>query len=310
VAQYVLIPKRLARRFPLLGRCALWLEAGLFRLIFWLVGRLSIEQSSRLGSFLFGLIGPFSSKKSKAIINLRVAFPDQPEQWYRQTAGGIFRHLGMAVAELIKFGDIWEQREQRIVFHTDPDTQALIDQGTPIVFVTAHVGAWQLTNMIAMEKGLDIGTVYAPESNQALSDKMLELRGAFGVKLIPSSAGLRPLLRQLNNGACIGLAMDTRLNTGTLLPYFGRDALTNTSAARLAQRTGAAVVPVRGQRVGHGRYRITAFAPISPAPNSGDAEAQALSISTRINACFEEWIREEPEQWICLKRRWPKAHRL
>ena len=84
--------------------------------------------------------------------------------------------------------------------------------------------------------GLDISTIYAPESNIALREKMRKLREAFGVKLIPSDAGARPLLRELNNGRCIGMAMDTRLDTGQLMPFFGREALTNTTAARLAHR--------------------------------------------------------------------------
>ena len=128
---------------------------------------------------------------------------------------------------------------------------------------------------------------------------MFKLRQSFGVKLIPTDAGMRPLLKELKAGNCIGLAMDTRLNTGQLLPFFGIDALTNTSAARLALRSKAALVPIRAQRLGGARYRITVYEPLQSANPQASADAQATDLSLQINAHFEHWITDNPEQWIC-----------
>jgi KDO2-lipid IV(A) lauroyltransferase len=106
------------------------------------------------------------------------------------------------------------------------------------------------------------------------------------------------------------MAMDTRLDSGKMVPFFGREALTSTAAAGLALRTGAALVVARAERLPKGRYRITMYEPLtSPNPDAPQKE-QVLALTAEINRYFEEWIREYPEQWICLKRRWPKAHRL
>ena len=308
--QYYLIPKRLARAYPLVGRLVQWLEAQAFRFVFWLMGSFSPERASALAASVFGFLSTFSDMAKKADTNLSMAFPEKSEEWRRQTVRQIFRSLGKSAAELIKLDQIWAEREQRLEFILQPEAQKHIDAGQAIVFVTAHIGAWQITNLLSLHEGLSISTVYAAESNAALREQMLKLRESFGVKLIPTDAGLRPLLRELNKGACIGLAMDTRLDSGQLIPYFGREALTNTSAARLALRTNAPLIPIRAERLARARFRITVYDPIVSDTPEAPMEEQAIAMSARINDCFESWVRDNPGQWICLKRRWPKAHKL
>jgi KDO2-lipid IV(A) lauroyltransferase len=169
------------------------------------------------------------------------------------------------------------------------------------------VGPWQLTNLIAGHCGLTLSTVYAPESNPVMRNLLSELRDSFGAQMISSQAGVRPLLKELAADHCIGLAMDTRLDSGKLIPLFGKDAPTNTSAAGLALRTGAALIPIRAQRLPQGRFRVTVLDPLVCQNTEASAKEQALDLTTQINRCFENWIRENPEQWICLKRRWPKG---
>lgn len=308
--QFYFIPKRLARKAPVLVTIAQKMEALGFRFIFWLMRHLSVRQASRLSAFAFGLVGPWGDKFRKAKINLAIAFPDASEEWLDRTAREIFRSLGRAAAELIKLEQIWERREQDIDFVVHPAAEELMRSKGPAIYVTAHVGPWQVAPLVTKYYDLAISTIYAPESNPVVADLMLDLRSFLGQKLISSEAGLRPLLKELGAGNSINMAMDTRLDTGKLVPFFGRDALTNTSAAGLALRTGAALVVVQSERLPEGRYRITVYEPLtSPNPEASQKE-QALALTAEINRHFEDWIRQAPGEWICLKRRWPKAHRL
>ncbi|MGB5438799.1 MAG: lysophospholipid acyltransferase family protein [Gammaproteobacteria bacterium] len=305
--EYYLVPKKFARAFPALGRASIWLEAQLFRFLFWFFGQLSVERASSVAAAIVGLIGPHTSLARNVHDNLAVAFPDWEEQDLRRTTKEIFRQLGMAVAELSNIEKIWSEREQRLEFCIDPLAQAHFDSGGASVFVTAHVGAWQVVNLISRQQNLTITVVFAEESNPRVRDIMHSLRQAFGVKLLPTYAGVRPLLRELNAGNSIGLAMDTRLDSVEPLPFFGVDALTNTSVARLALRSGAALIPVRGERLRPGHFRVSVMAPIaSPVPDAQLAE-QAIAMTQLINEHFEEWIRAAPDHWMCLKRRWPKT---
>lgn len=308
--EFYFVPKKLARKAPVLVRIAQTLEGWAFRFIFWLIKSLSLENALRLGGFAFALTGAHSDKAKKAHINLAIAFPERDEQWRNKTVKQIFRHLGYSVVELIKMEQIWAQHEQRIEYEITPAARAHLESKRATIFITAHVGPWQVAPLVTKNYGFNVNAIYAPESNPTLQAMMLNLRQVFGEKLIPADAGPRPIIKELKNGNSIIMAMDTRPDTGKLLPFFGQDALTNTSAVGLALRTGAAVVLSRAVRLPDARYRIYVYDPLESADPDAPVKEQAVELTSQIHGYFEDWIREYPEQWICLKRRWPKAHKL
>jgi Kdo2-lipid IVA lauroyltransferase/acyltransferase len=310
VPEYYLLPKRLARKSPFLAALAQHLESALFRFVFWFMRRLSLERALRLSAFVFSLAGRRSDKANKARENLAIAFPERSAQWREHTIRQIFRYLGVSAAELIKLEQIWQERDKRIEFVLEPEALQHMQSRRPTIFITAHVGAWQVATLVTRQYGFDTSAIYAPESNPLMNDLMLKLRKSIGENLIAADAGPRPLIKELNAGRSISMAMDTRPENGKLIPFFGVDALTNTSAAGLALHTGAALVAARAERLPGARYRITVYNPlVSPIPNAPVKE-QAVALTAMAYRYFEEWITEYPEQWLCLKRRWPKAHKL
>jgi len=310
VPEFYLVPKRLARKLPALGALAQRLEGAVFRFAFWLLRKLSIERALQLSAFVFGLASLRSDKANKARENLAIAFPERSPQWREETTRQIFRYLGISAAELIKLDQIWQEREQRVEFVLEPKALAHMQGRGATIFVTAHVGAWQVAPLVTRQYGFNISTIYAPESNPLMNDLMLGLRKSIGESLIAADAGPRPLIKELTAGNSIVMAMDTRPETGKLIPFFGVEALTNTSAAGLALRTGSALVAARAERLPNARYRITVYDPlVSPIPDAPIKE-QAAALTEMAYRYFEQWITEYPEQWVCLKRRWPKAHKL
>lgn len=308
--EYYFVPKKLARRAPILAKLSQTLEGWAFRAIFWLLRQLSLEAALRLAGFAFWLPARCSEKADKARQNLAVAFPDSTPGWRERTTREIFRSLGHSAAELIKLEQIWEERDQRLEFVISPAARAHLERGGAAIFITAHVGPWQVAPLILRPYGVPVHAIYAPESNPALAGMMLELRRSFGEGLIPADAGPRPIMKALKEGGSVIMAMDTRPDTGKMVPFFGQDALTNTSAVGLALRTGAALVVARGERLPGARYRITMYDPlVSPDPDAPVKDQSAL-LTGMIHGYFEQWIREYPEQWVCLKRRWPKANKL
>jgi KDO2-lipid IV(A) lauroyltransferase len=308
--EFYLIPKRLARKAPALSSSAQWVEAAVFRFIFALMRKLSLNLALQLSAFAFGLGSVYSDKASKAHTNLAIAFPDSSPEWRGQTTKKIFRCLGYSAAELLKLEQIWKEREQRIEFVLEPEARKHMESKRATVFMTAHVGAWQVASLVTRQFGFTINAIYAPESNPIVQELLLASRRSFGEKLISAAAGPRPLIKALKAGESIIMAMDTRPDTGKLIPFFGVDALTNTSAVGLALRNGAAVVVSRAERLPGGRYRVTVYDPlISPIPDAPVKE-QAVAMTEIVHRHFEDWIREYPQEWVCLKRRWPKAHKL
>lgn len=309
--EFYLVPKRLARKAPFLVSLAHRLEAAFFHGIFWLFRRLGINSALGISGTAFRLLGPLGDKAQKARDNLAIAFPDTTQEWREQTVREIFRHLGYSAVELIKLDDIWRDKDERIEFVLEPGAREHVQSKRPTMFISAHVGPWQVATLITRECGYNCSLLYAPESNPIMNKLMRELRESISQDMISSEAGPRPILRELNAGNSVMLAMDTRPDTGKLIPFFGREALTNTSAVGLALRTGATVIVARGERLPNARYRITMYDPIEkPLPEDAPLKDQAAAMTETIHKHFEQWITEYPEQWICLKRRWPKKNRL
>ena len=118
------------------------------------------------------------------------------------------------------------------------------------MFVTAHVGNWELPGAAASRQGIPVTAIYAPSRNPFV-DRMLRLRReALGCRLVSLEEGARPLLRELGEGRSVGLVVDTRDDDGVPLPFFGLDKLTTLAPARLALRFGCELISVRIERLG------------------------------------------------------------
>ena len=113
------------------------------------------------------------------------------------------------------------------------------------------------------------------------------------------------MVETLREGGGLFIIVDQRVDDGEWLPFFGVQALTTTTPARLARRFDCPIVPASAVLLANGRYRITYHEPLRPDPLRG-ADEDVREITLTLNRLFESWIRQEPGQWLCMKRRWPK----
>jgi KDO2-lipid IV(A) lauroyltransferase len=102
------------------------------------------------------------------------------------------------------------------------------------------------------------------------------------------------------------MLVDQKLNDGIPVPFFGRDAMTAPALAILALRFDCSVVPIRMVRLNGARFRMISEPPL-PLPKTGNAEADRRTLMIAVNQVVERWIREHPEQWLWVHRRWPDA---
>jgi KDO2-lipid IV(A) lauroyltransferase len=306
VAKYYFLPRKLAKRWPWLNRIGWRLEAWLIGALIGVFRMLPLERATRLAHWLFATFGTRSGKRMRVMRNLQIAFPDASAEEHKRLAHDIFGHVGVALAEIAQIGKIWAERERRLEFVIAPEVQFLRDRDRPAVFVTAHVGPWTLTNFLATQCGFRLTTVYAPESNPYVHDMMLRLRRELQIELLARDNSMRVLMKELAGGAAIGLGSDVRLDGGEMVPIFGHEMATNTVPARLALRFGCELLPARAERLPGGRFRITLYAPVRPDDPTAPPAVQAVNMAAKVNAHFEQWIREAPGEWLCLARRWPK----
>lgn len=173
-----------------------------------------------------------------------------------------------------------------------------------VVLFSGHLGNWEIASLAGGQYGLDIAQIYRA-ANNPLIDRMIRwLRGDQG-ELIPKGAvASRRAAAALRRGGHLSLLVDQKLNDGIAVPFFGRSAMTAPALALFALHYDCDVMPVRIERTAGAHFRLIVY-PKLPLPASGQRDADVLALMTAVNRTLEAWIRERPEQWFWLHRRWP-----
>jgi KDO2-lipid IV(A) lauroyltransferase len=282
------LPRDLAHRLEAVGAALMF---GLFRL-------LPLDAASALGGWLGRLIGPRLGVTKRAAINLRRALPELDEAAARRVMRGMWDNLGLA--EFRVYGD-----DGRIEFVGDAILDPVIASGKSAIFISAHFGNWEIATMAATQRGLDVAEIYRAANNPWIDRLIASYRGSVGSELIPKGTiAARRSIAALRDGRHLAMLVDQKMNDGIAVPFFGRDAMTAPALAQLALRFDCAIMPARVERVKGARFRIVMSPPIEIA-RTGDRQADTLAIMTAVNQEIERWLRERPEMWLWLHRRWP-----
>ena len=117
---------------------------------------------------------------------------------------------------------------------------------------------------------------------------------------------MRRLFKALNDGVSVALLTDQRTEEGVASPFFGRPAMTTPGAVQLALRKAAPVRAMSVQRLPGVRFRVQLH-DIIPPPQTGDRDRDVIEMVASVNAAIEAAVRENPEQYFWVHRRWPKA---
>jgi KDO2-lipid IV(A) lauroyltransferase len=250
-------------------------------------------------------VGPRLRKTHPMRRNLVLAWPDKTPTEIDALVKAVWGNLGAVLAEYPHLKKLSKSLE---IVGKDM-VEPLREQGKPAIFVTAHLANWELAAAAILQLQIPVTGLYAPLQNP-LTNRMLERRRrALGSGLLSKHENLRLLLRQLNEGRSIGFLTDQRVDNGELLPFFKLAALTTMTPARLALKHNCKLIPVRIERLSGVQFRVTFYPPIMPpSPQQmRDTRDSALVMTQTINALFETWIRKQPAEWLCAKRRWPKT---
>lgn len=304
IEKHYLLPDRWVQKFPALRNTYWALEALILRVLMWSMRLTSVQRGYSIGVRLCRAIEPLTPFTAKFERNLAVAFPELPAPEIRKIAINSCANIGRAIADLALAKRIWIEREQRIDFVSLGDTGPQLTPGRPVIFVTAHIGAWQFSSFVAAQHNLSMVSVYAPEANPYLHKLVNRLRANLHCRFTPKKGCMRELMASLKRGEAVGFVPDLRMDGGEQLPFFGVNTPSNTTAARLALRNGCDLIPVRTERLPGCRFRITTYPAIQPDDRDASVDEQAKQMTQKQLSLFESWIRETPDQWLCVGRRW------
>ena len=303
---HYLLPARWIKRLPVLRNLIWILEAMILRSLIWVLGVVSLQRAYQVATFVCRILGPVFPFTPQIRRNFALAFPEKNEQEVMRFTRDACANIGRAVVDLVQAKRIWEEREKRIEFVTEEGVELSEIAGQAAVFVTAHVGAWQISSFVAAHHNLSMTSVYAVETNPHLHKLVDRLRSALPCRLVDRKGSMRHLMATLKHGNVIGLVSDLRLDGGESIPFFGVNTPSNTTAARLALHHGCELLPIRTERLPDYRFRITVCRPIRPLDPGASVDIQAKQMTQEQLGHFESWIREAPDQWLCVGRRWPR----
>ena len=306
--------QRLARRFAPLRLLLQSVEA-LFLLLFLLVAALLPPAvASRFGAALVGRIGPRLGKSRHVRNNLRIALPEVDKQQLARLERGCWATLGAVMAEMPHLARISDLSRQppavELVFAPGAeDLPERLQRGEAFIFATAHLANWELLPRLLVQAGGRMAVIYTAQGN-VLTDGLLQwLRRSKGVSYVGKRGGIRELLRAAREGQSLGLLVDLRSDEGEPIPFFGRPAMTTTAPARLALMGKLPLIPVRCERMGAARFRVTIEDAILPRNPEASVQERARAMTEQLNARFADWIRQRPSDWLCTKRRFAKERR-
>jgi Kdo2-lipid IVA lauroyltransferase/acyltransferase len=267
---------------------------------------LPIDLASGLGGFLARLVGPRLGISKRARRNLALAMPELSATEREAVVRKMWDNLGRVVAEYPHVGAIkcFVPGTRLDVVGTE-HVDAAVARGKPILFVSGHYGNWETNGIASAQYGLPVILVYRAPNNPIVAALMERTRADFSSSVIAKGAGgARQLIQAIKANQTIGILIDQKMNDGIPVPFFGRDAMTAPAIAQFAVRLGCVLVPARTERLTGARFRITVYPPLE-LPATGDRGADERAIMVAINQIVEGWIRERPEQWLWLHRRWP-----
>ncbi len=238
--------------------------------------------------------------------NLRQSFPDWDEDRVRRTARGVWVHFGGVMFDLVRilargpasidpFVTI-EGRAHGEAAHRSPHG---------VVLITAHFGNWETHGIVHAKHLGSIGVVARPLDNRTLDRAMTALRESAGNEVIEKEHAMIRSMRRLKAGQGVAFVVDQNVQEkeGIFVNFFGRPACTTPFAARLALKTGALVLPCRAVMTADFNYRVIYDPPIDPAAFGSGEQAVAALTQAMMNTT-EDWIRENPDQWLWMHRRW------
>jgi len=298
--------RRLAREYPLLQRVLWRVDYAFVWLVTWLARRMPIDAASRYGEKVGSWIGPRLKKKTAIFrANLALAFPDLDDRQLDQLVKKAWGRAGRVMAEYPHLETLLAD-DDRITIEIREPIATYSDPSKPCIMVSAHQSNWEVACSAMAKMGMPNASLYSPPTNPLLDRMLLESRQALNCELLPRDNSARLLVRALKEGRTVGMVMDRRVDDGKPIRFFGHDKYSTIVPARLALKHHCDLVPIQILRREDARYHVIFHPPVRPRNPEADETAQAIDMIQQVHEQFEDWIRQNPADWFCSKRLWPK----
>lgn len=257
-----------------------------------------------MGWFMAHIVAPLAGYDKRVRDNLNHVMPYMPKAEVKRLQRAVANNAGRTLIEIYS-GDDFIARMQDIHFD-GPGAEILRearDARRPVILLTGHFGNYDVPRAALIAHGYDVGSLYNPMKNRFFNDHYVKAISKIGQPMFPRGRkGYAQLLKHLKSGGMIGFLVDVYMPSAPILSFFGKPARTALSAAELALKYDALLVPIYGVRQEDGlSFRVQVEAPV---PHGTPEE-----MTQALNDSLEAITRQHMEQWFWIHRRW-KPERL
>ena len=239
--------------------------------------------------------------------NLELALPELSSPARTAILRRLFRNLGWQLVEFCRMPRYTPQNTRGWI-RTEGLDHFLNAQarGKGVLVLTGHLGAWELSSFYHSLMGHPMGMVIRRLDNRPLDEFVNSIRCLHGNNVLHKGDFARGLLHAMRRGGTVGILMDTNMTPpqGEFVRFFGITACTASGLARVALRTGAAVLPGFCLWEEKERQYVLHFGPELHFARTANPEADILAATQQCNDVLESWIRRYPDQWLWIHRRW------
>lgn len=284
----------------MLERTKHYMEAIALKGLFALFRALPLDTASKFGGWLARMIGRFLSAHKTAKKNLLRVFPHLSESERNGIINRMWDNLGRTAAELVYLPD------NRLLERVEIIGAEYLEQsqGKPTLLFSGHLGNWELLASVAQHHNRPIAGVYREANNPIVDSIISNIRSSRYLDMIPKGRqGAVKIVRAIKNNGAIAMLVDQKMNDGISVPFFGIEAMTAPAIAELALRYDTPIIPARIVRVGGANFKGIVYPPIEY-QKTGNKEQDTYNIMLSINQTLENWIKEYPEQWFWVHKRW------
>jgi len=261
---------------------------------------------SALGWLGWRVISFSKSRMNASIENLRNLYPQADRSELETIIRRMFRHFGRFLLEMGRFPLLDKTELERLVkFEGLEHFTEAYAEGKGVVLATGHFGHFELANGALAVMGYPVWSVIRTVDNQRMDELIDSVRCSTGLGVIKKESAAREIIRHIRKGHVVTIAMDQNAGFNNIfVPFFGKLAATFVTPAVAAKRTGAKVLPVFSFRHDDtDSYSVRIYPPVETSV-TGDMNADIRLAMMKISATLEEVIREAPEQWLWIHKRW------
>jgi Kdo2-lipid IVA lauroyltransferase/acyltransferase len=285
------------------GHLAVWLLRA--------IRRTDPDRIADRGAAFMRRLGPFFPEHRIGRANLRAAFPQKSAAEIEDILRGVWDNLGRVAAEYAHLDRLWDCNFERpaagrieVSSETIERFERLRDDGKPALVFSAHLANWELPALAASAYGLEAAVLFRAPNIGNVAAAVREIRAPNMGYLISTGIGApSAVAAALEQGLHVGILVDQFYYHGMEVEFFGQRCRANPMVARLARHFECPIHGTRVIRLPDHRFRVELTEQIS-APRDSDGRIDVEATTQTINTIIEGWVREHPEQWLWLHRRW------